>query len=175
MRTLIVLAALLAPAVALADNDHARAVSGTFDVKYEEVTSNCQNTGIVLNRGTIGISKKRANGVQVDIERMPLMTGTASKGGRVKAASKLGKTSIQGLDGKFSTAGTVNDDGVLSVVFVAEYYLNGKAYCTQSWNVTGVRKAEAPTAPKRPAPAAELTAVGTTAVPAPWELDQPMM
>lgn len=174
MRTLLVLAALiapsvLAPAVALADNDHASAVAGTFDVKYEEVTSNCQNTGIVLNRGTIGISKKRANGVQVDIERMPLMTGTASKGGRVKAASKLGKTSIQGLDGKFSTAGTVNDDGVLSVVFVAEYYLNGKAYCTQSWNVTGVR-ATAPSAPKRPAPAAELT---TT--PAPWELNAPMM
>lgn len=170
MRTLLVLAALLAPSAALADNDHSSAVAGTFDVKYEEVTSNCQNTGIVLNRGTIDISKKRANGLQIDIERMPLMTGTASKGGRLKAASKLGKTSIQGLDGKFSTAGTVNPDGVLTVVFVAEYYLNGKAYCTQSWNVTGTRAA-APSAPKRPAPAAELTAPTL----APWDLNAPMM
>lgn len=171
MRTLLVLAALLAPAVALADNDHAKAVSGTFDARYEEVTSNCQNTGIVLNRGTIGISKKRANAVQVDIERMPLMTGTASKGGRVKAASKLGKTSIQGLDGKFSTAGTVNEDGVLSVVFVAEYYLNGKAYCTQSWNVTGVRKDDAQAPKAQAAPAVELS---TAAAPAPWDLGQPL-
>lgn len=167
MRTLIVLAALLAPAAALADNDHAAAVAGSFDVKYEEVTSNCQNTGIVLNRGTIQIDKKRGNTINVDIERMPLMAGTATKGGRVKASSKIGKTSIQGLDGKFSTAGTVNDDGMLTVVFVAEYYLQGKAYCTQSWNVTGVRKAAA-AAPK---PQADQP---TSAAAAPWDLDQPM-
>lgn len=166
MRTLIVLAALLAPAAALADNDHAAAVAGSFDVKYEEVTSNCQNTGIVLTRGTIQIDKKRGNTINVDIERMPLMAGTATKGGRVKASSKIGKTSIQGLDGKFSTAGTVNDDGMLTVVFVAEYYLQGKAYCTQSWNVTGVRKPAAAPAPKPQAEQAELAA--------PWDLDKPL-
>ena len=83
MRTLIVLAALLAPATALADNDHAAAVAGTYDVRYEEVTSNCQNTGIVLNRGTIEIAKKRGNAITIDIERMPMMAGTATKGGRI--------------------------------------------------------------------------------------------
>ena len=167
MRTLIVLAALLAPAVAHADNDHAAAIAGTFDVKYEEVTSNCQNTGVVLNRGSIQISKRRGTAINVDIERMPVMAGTASKGGRLKAASKIGPTSIQGLDGRFSTAGTVNDDGVINVVFVAEYYLNRKAYCTQSWNVTGVRKAVTP-APKG---AAEIESVTYAA---PWDLGAPM-
>lgn len=172
MRTLLVLAAMLAPAAALADNDHAAAVAGTYDVKYEEVTSNCQNTGIVLNRGTIEIAKKRANAITIDIERMPMMSGTATKGGRVKATSKIGKTSIQGLDGKFSTAGTVNEDGVLNVVFVAEYYLQGKAYCTQSWNVSGLRKAAAP-APK---PQADLATPSSTeaAFAAPWDVGQPM-
>lgn len=169
MRTLIVLAALLAPATALADNDHAAAVAGTYDVRYEEVTSNCQNTGIVLNRGTIEIAKKRGNAITIDIERMPMMAGTATKGGRIKATSKIGKTSIQGLDGKFSTAGTVNEDRVLTVVFVAEYYLQGKAYCTQSWNVSGQLKPAAK-------PQADEPALGTdaTSFAAPWDLDQPM-
>lgn len=137
--------AMLAPAVALADN--ADVVAGTFDVKYEEVTSNCTNTGMVMTRGTVAIAKRKASTVAVDIERIPVMTGSAVKGGRVKATSKLGKTSIQGLDGRFSVAGTVNGDGVMNVVFVAEYYVDGKAYCTQSWNVSGFRK-EAPATPK---------------------------
>ncbi|MBK9030414.1 MAG: hypothetical protein IPL61_03585 [Myxococcales bacterium] len=173
MRTMIVLAALLAPATALADNDYAAAVAGTFDVKYEEVTSNCQNTGIVLNRGAIEISKRRGATINVDIDRMPMMAGTASKGGRLKASSKIGKTSIQGLDGRFSTAGTVNGEGdnaVLNVVFVAEYYLKGKAYCTQSWNVTGVRKVAAPT----PAPKAQAQAQMEQELFEPWTLGRPL-
>lgn len=169
MRTTLLTAALLAlalaPSVARADN--ADAVAGTFDVKYEEVTSNCQNTGMVLSRGTLAIEKRKASGIAVDIERMPIMAGSASKGGRIKAASKLGKTSIQGLDGRFSTAGTVNADGVLNMVFVAEYYLGGKAYCTQSWNVTGVRKEEAK-------PTATATPVWTSSDAA-FDLRSPMM
>jgi hypothetical protein len=141
--TVVSSTAVLAPAVARADN--ADAVAGRFDVKYEEVTSNCQDTGMVLARGELEIAKRKGSQVTVDIARMPIMTGTANKGGRVKAASKLGKTSIQGLDGRFSVAGTVNADGILNIVFVAEYYLSGKAHCTQSWNVSGLRK-EAATA-----------------------------
>ncbi len=163
MRTLIVLAALLTPAVALAD-DPAAAVAGTFDVKFEEVTSNCQGTGMSLNRGLVTVERKKATAITIDIERIPLMTGTASKGGRIKATSRIGKTSIQGLDGRFSTAGTVNDD-VLSVVFVAEYYLQGKAFCTQSWNVSGLRKTATAPAPA-PSPRAALDA--------PWDLGLPL-
>ena len=128
-------------AMPVASADNADTVAGRFDVKYEEVTSNCDNTGMGMSRGVVTINKKKATTVAVDIERIPVMTGSASKGGKVKATSKLGKTSIQGLDGRFSIAGTVNDDGVLQMVFVAEYYLQGKAYCTQSWNVSGVRGA----------------------------------
>jgi hypothetical protein len=137
----------------------ADAVAGRFEVKYEEVTSNCTNTGMSMLRGVFEIEKKKATTVSVDIERMPLMTGAASKGGRVKATSKLGPTSIQGLDGRFSVAGTVNADGVLQMVLVAEYYLKGKPYCTQSWNVSGVRAGDAAPAPA-PAPKAKKTADG---------------
>ncbi len=137
---------------ALADN--ADAVAGRFEVKYEEVTSNCENTGMSMLRGVFEIEKKKAATVAVDIDRIPLMQGSAAKGGRVKATSKLGPTSIQGLDGRFSVAGTVNDDGVLQMVLVAEYYLNKKPYCTQSWNVSGLRAGDAPA----PTPKAKKTA-----------------
>jgi hypothetical protein len=128
--------------------DQADSVAGRFEVKYEEVTSNCENTGMTMLRGVFEIEKKKATTVAVDIERFPLMAGSAAKGGRVKATSKLGPTSIQGLDGRFSVAGTVNDDGVLQMVLVAEYYVNKKPYCTQSWNVSGVRAGDAPKAKK---------------------------
>jgi hypothetical protein len=140
MKTLTAFAVLLlVTAASEARADAADNVAGRFEVKYEEVTSNCQNTGMVLVRGVIDVTKRKAATVAVDIDRMPLMVGSAAKGGRVKATSKLGSTSIQGLDGRFSAAGSINEDGVVSLVLVAEYYVKGKAYCTQSWNVTGVR------------------------------------
>lgn len=149
MRTLLVLAALAVPLTASAD-DHANAVAGDWNVLYKEVTSNCQDTGIVLTGGKIAISKKKGNAITVDIERMPLMGGSAAKGKRIKATTKIGRTSIQGLDGRFSLAGSVSgdrakgdQDEVLSGVLVAEYYLSGKAYCTQSWNVAGKRAPKA--------------------------------
>lgn len=138
--------AVTAAGVALADN--ADNVAGRYEVKYEEVTSNCENTGMSMLRGVFEIEKKKAATVSVDIDRIPLMVGSAARGGRVKATSKLGPTSIQGLDGRFSVAGTVNEDGVLQMVLVAEYYLNKKAYCTQSWNVSGLRAGDPPKAKK---------------------------
>ncbi len=138
--------AVMTAGVAQADN--ADNVVGRYEVKYEEVTSNCENTGMSMLRGVFEIEKKKASTVTIDIDRLPVMTGSANKGGRVKATSKLGRTSIQGLDGRFSVAGSVNDDGVLQMVLVAEYYLSGKAYCTQSWNVSGVRAGDPPKAKK---------------------------
>jgi hypothetical protein len=132
-------AAVLTAGTTGARADNADSAVGRYEVKYEEVTSNCQNTGMVLLRGVVDVSKRKASTVAIDIERIPLMVGAAAKGGRVKATSKLGPTSIQGLDGRFSIAGSINDDGVVSLVLVAEYYVKNKAYCTQSWNVTGLR------------------------------------
>jgi hypothetical protein len=138
----LVLGVLAAMGAGTARADQADGVAGRFEVKYEEVTSNCENTGMSMLRGVFEIEKKKATTVSVDIDRIPLMMGSAAKNGRVKATSKLGPTSIQGLDGRFSVAGTVNDDGVLQMVLVAEYYVNKKPYCTQSWNVSGVRAGE---------------------------------
>lgn len=112
-------------------------VAGTYDVKYEEVANNCTNVGMALGRGTLKITKTGAT-VSVDIERIPVMSGAVNKT-KIKVASKPGPTSIAGLDGKFSLAGAVVESTV-SFVFVAEYFSQNKALCTQSWNISGVRK-----------------------------------
>jgi hypothetical protein len=142
MATLILAATTLAAAPAFADKgdkgDAKSEVAGTYDVKYDEVSNNCTNVGMTFTRGTLKIDDKKT--VSVNIDLVPIMVGSEPKAGKLKAQSKLGPSVIQGLDGKFSVAGRV-DDGVLQFVFVAEYYVKTKPLCTQSWNVSGVRQA----------------------------------
>ncbi len=113
-------------------------VVGGYDVRYEEVSSNCDTTSIALARGVLDITKKKSQ-IVVDIQRFPLMYGTPSRGGKVRATSKVASSSIDGVDGKFSVAGRV-DEGVIQLVFVAEYYVSGKPLCSQTWNVSGAKK-----------------------------------
>lgn len=139
--------------------DNKSDVVGTYDVKYDEVSNNCTDVGITFGRGTLDVLLKKGTLV-VDIERVPLMNGAAPRGGKLRAQSKLGPSSIQGLDGKFSVAGRV-DNGVLQLVFVAEYYVKTKPLCTQSWNVSGLR--QAPAGKSATAPAIEPVDQGAIA------------
>ena len=118
--------------------DDPASVAGSYEVSYEEVSNNCDDVGMNLARGVIKLEARAKDRLVVNIERMPLMSGSVSKAGKFKAASKIDRTSIKGLDGKFSSAGRV-DDGVLQMVFIAEYYVDKKPLCTQSWNVSGLR------------------------------------
>jgi hypothetical protein len=143
MRTTLVTAMLVAtlgaPAAFAGGKDPKPAetgIAGTYDVKYDEVSNNCTQTGMSFTRGTLTIETKKDIAVRIDL--VPTMLGSEPRAGKLKAQSKLGPSVIQGLDGKFSVAGRV-DDGVLQFVFVAEYYLKGKPLCTQSWNVSGVK------------------------------------
>jgi hypothetical protein len=135
----LVAAAVLAPAVASADV--ADSLVGRYDATFEQVTSNCQSGGMTLDRGPVVVSKRGA-GIAVETAKLPALAGPATKVGRLKAASKLGKTPLP-LDGKFSIAGTIDDGGKLDAVFVGEFFQDGKPFCTQSWNVTGARVADA--------------------------------
>src|SRR5262249_24058488 len=125
--TLVLGAATLAAASpAFADKGDKSDVSGTYDVRYDEVSNNCTNVGQSFTRGTLKIEEKKT--LTVNIELVPIMVGSEAKGGKLKAQSKLGPSVIQGLDGKYSVAGRV-DDGVLQLVFVAEYYVKGEPLC----------------------------------------------
>jgi hypothetical protein len=136
LTVLVCLAAFASPA--LADG---KDLTGTYDVKYEEVANNCTtaNTGISLARGTIKVGKKSKN-ITVDIQRFDVMSGTQAKGGKLRATSKIGMSPIDGTKAKASVAGRI-EDGLIQLVFVVEYYVENKPLCTQSWNVSGVKKA----------------------------------
>ena len=141
--TLAAFAALTIVATAPA---RAEEVAGTYDAKFEEVANNCASASIAMTRGKLRIRKEKKDQIVVDIERIPLMSGNLGKSGSVRATSKVGPTSIEKLDGKFSVGGQIDSSG-LALVFVAEYFVKGSALCTQSWNVTGVREAAPAKAP----------------------------
>ncbi|MDB4963124.1 MAG: hypothetical protein JWP01_3123 [Myxococcales bacterium] len=129
-------------------------VAGSYDVKYEEVSTNCTSP-LKYPAGKLDV-KVKGNSVTVDISRTPLMQGSVAKGGKFSAKSKQGKTSLDGMDGVFSVAGKVTPEGMLALVMVGEYTTGGKALCSQSWNVVGI-KADPSAKPEKPAPKKQST------------------
>lgn len=120
-------------------------VPGTYDVKFEEMSTNCDPPRFSYNRGTVRINTAKSS-LTVNIETIPQMNGVPAKSGKITAKTpKKLATTVQGLDGKYSVSGRVDDSGVLQLVLVAEYTKTGetKTLCTQSWNVSGLRTATA--------------------------------
>jgi hypothetical protein len=138
MRTLfaLVLVASLGSAV------HAEDAAGSYDVKFEEMGHNCNPPPVALGRGKLTIATRK-NSLVVNIDTIPEMAGVPEKGGKVNAKTVKGAvpTTVGGLDAKYSIAGKIDDGGMLQLVLVAEYIKHDdkKPYCTQSWNVTGLR------------------------------------
>ena len=141
------LAAFAGLALVLAASPAHADVAGVYDVKYEEVSTNCTSP-LKYPHGKLEV-KVKGTGVTVDIDRTPLMQGSVGKGGKISAKSKLGNTSIEGMTGVFSVAGKVTADGVLAFVMVGEYTAGGKPLCSQSWNVSGTKAATSPKAGKK--------------------------
>jgi hypothetical protein len=138
MRTLfaLVLVASLGSAVRAEDT------TGAYDVKFDEMGHNCNPPPVALGRSKLTIST-RGKSLVVNIDTIPEMAGVPQKGGKVNAKTVKGAvpTTVQGLDAKYSIAGKIEEGGMLQLVLVAEYIKHDdkKPYCTQSWNVTGLR------------------------------------
>jgi len=142
--------ALVAALLALAAPAYADDLAGSYDVKFEQVSTNCEHPVAYPQHGTLKIDVKGGD-LQVDIDRTPLMIGKAAKPGKISAKSpKPGHTPIEGMDGVFSVAGRITAEGMLSLVMVGEYQTAGKPLCTQSWNLAGLRaRADKTDKPKR--------------------------
>jgi hypothetical protein len=116
-------------------------VAGTYEVKFEEMSTNCTPPPITYTRGNLKVDIAKSS-MRVNIDTIPQMIGIPAKSGKINAKmpKKLAST-VQGLDVKATVSGRVDDNGVLQLVMVAEYTRtdNGKPHCTQSWNVSGVR------------------------------------
>jgi hypothetical protein len=113
-------------------------LAGSYEVKFEQVSNNCEHPIAYPQQGSLKIEVHGSN-LQVDIERTPLMVGKLTKNGNISAKSRPGHTPIQGMDGVFSVAGRITSEGTLSLVMIGEYQASGKPLCTQSWNLSGRR------------------------------------
>jgi hypothetical protein len=137
MRTLLTVFAVLAVAApAFADEN----VAGIYDVKFEESGSTCNPPPVSLGRGKMTIEVRKGS-LTVNTDLIPLMTGSPQKNGKISAKTlKIVGTTVQGLSAKYSVAGRV-DGGMLQLVMTAEYIRQdtNKPYCTQAWNVSGLR------------------------------------
>jgi len=147
-------APLLALAVVLAASPAFADVAGVYDVKFEEVSTNCQ-APLRYPHGKLEI-KVKGKTVTVDIVRTPVMTGSVGKGGKLSAKSRSGSTMMEGMKGVFSVAGKVTPEGMLSLVMIGEYTANGKPLCSQSWNVVGSKADEAAAKPRKQSAALSL-------------------
>src|SRR5512139_1660022 len=107
---------LLATGVAHAD------VGGGYEVKYEEVSSNCTTGKLAYAPGSLTV-KVKGNQLVIDIDRTPVMIG---------APPKHGNTMIDGMKGVFSVAGRITAEGTLYLVMTGEYSAGGKPLCTQT-------------------------------------------
>jgi hypothetical protein len=132
----LAVAVLAAAAPAYADD-----VTGSYEVKFEQISTNCEHPVTYPQHGTLKVAVK-GNDVQVDIDRTPLMVGKSTKTKKLSAKSpRPGHTPIAGMDGVFSVAGRITEEGMLSLVMIGEYQTAGKPLCTQSWNLSGLRAA----------------------------------
>jgi hypothetical protein len=132
------LALLGAAGTSAAQGKAEQPIGGKYEVRFEEVQNSCSTTGMSLSRANIELTE-RARRVDVTIPMVPAMSGTVSKGGKFKARAKRGRTAIEGVEGSFSVAGRVSE-GIIQLVFIAEYFKGKKPLCTQSWNASGVNK-----------------------------------
>jgi hypothetical protein len=126
------------------------AVIGTYDVKFEEMASNCTPPPVALGRGKVTIDIKK-DALTVNTDLIPQLVGVPAKNGKINAkTNKVVGTTVVGLSGKYSVAGRV-EGGMLQLVLVAEYInqKDGRPYCTQSWNINGARSTDEPAKDKK--------------------------
>ena len=143
MRTTILAGVLLVAAFGTARAEES--IAGSYDVKFEEMASNCSPPPVTMGRGKLAIDIKKTT-LTVNIELIPQLVGVPAKNGKIKAnTSKVVPTTVTGLDGKYAIAGRV-ENSILQLVLVAEYinHETKKPYCTQSWNLSGVPSTDKP-------------------------------
>src|SRR4029079_16581351 len=113
MRNLTSPSVLLGAALlAVAAPAYADDVAGSYDVKFEQVSTNCEHPLAYPQHGTLKIEIKGGD-LQVDIDRTPIMLGKSAKPGKISAKSpKPGHTPVEGMDGVFSVAGRITTEGM---------------------------------------------------------------
>lgn len=120
-------------------------LAGVWKVKFEPVVDSCQGTGVSIDRGKIKITRKKTKRgkpagakLTVNVPLIPNMRGAARSGLRFQAKARKGPSMIRGLLVRPNVSGRIVG-GILQAMVVADYFRGRRAYCTQSWKVSGVR------------------------------------
>ena len=136
--------------MALATPVAAQTVAGSYEVKFDEMSTNCDPVRFTYTRGLVTVDAGKSS-LRVNIDSIRReMTGVPQKSGKINAKTpKKVATTIDGVDGKYAVSGRVDDSGVVELVLVGEFFRhdNGKPLCTQSWNLRGVRQAASEKSP----------------------------
>jgi hypothetical protein len=114
-------------------------VEGKYAATFQEVANNCSGIGMNLRSATVELFQSGERTMQVTIPSVPFMRGVVNQAGKFKADARRGKTATEGVDGRFSIAGRVDDKGI-QFLFIAEYYRGSRPMCTQSWNASGPKR-----------------------------------
>lgn len=131
--------ALLALATASGDA-HAqnRSVAGRYDVSVEKVVDSCRQGAIELDAQSVLTVTTDVKDISMKFAQTPDLRGPLRSRGRFKATGKSRADKGASI-GNFSATGRANN-GSIRLVLVAEFYKDGKAQCTQSWNISGKRQ-----------------------------------
>lgn len=137
MRTLSIALVLALAAPALADD----AVTGTYDVTYEQSASTCSPDPLTLKTGSVTIAIKKG-ALNVSFDPAYALVGKPAKDGTINAKTlKLIGTSVGGLSARYTLVGRVAA-GALTAALTAQYIRQdtNRPYCAQTWNLTGAKK-----------------------------------
>ena len=141
---IIKLLTALATLTLMATGTEARAqtggVAGNYDVTVKSVANSCKQGALELDQTSALTVATDVKDITLDISGAPELRGPLRNRGRFKASgktkSKAGKSVTKG---NFSATGRAKD-GSIRLVLVAEFFKDGTALCTQSWNIVGNRR-----------------------------------
>ena len=100
---LAIAVALAVAAPALAQNRGKRGggeLLGDYEVKFNEIANNCENTGMNLRTGVVNLGKQRKQ-LTMQVPLVAMMFGRMPRHGKFNVKAKLGGTGIAGLLGKY--------------------------------------------------------------------------
>ena len=118
---------------------HADTGTASFNATVTAVSSSCQDEGIELGtRAKLDVSRSNDR-LTMRLQGAPAMTGKVRRGGKFRLKFASRQPNAAGVRGNFSATGRVSAERI-GLVLVVEYYKNGKAQCSQSWDIAGEKR-----------------------------------
>lgn len=113
-------------------------VAGSYDVTVSNVANSCKSDAVELAEKTAVAITTDVKDITIKLPNAPDLQGPLRKRGRFKATG-VSKSADNTRSGNFSATGRANN-GSIRMVLIAEFFKDGKAQCTQSWNIVGKRR-----------------------------------